>query len=71
MSKCRDSNAPSVEYFRVKDDGGGMPTLRERCISRRYDYEMKRTRLIYTVNLPSNKLRGHDFDHAIGQIIYA
>jgi hypothetical protein len=68
MSRRGDLNAPSIEYFLVKDDDGGMP--RERRVSKPYDCEIARTRLPYTVNLPSNKLRGHGSDHAIAEVVY-
>ena len=50
MPRGSDLNSPSIEYFLVKDDDGGIS--RERRVSRPYDCEIARTGLPHTVNLP-------------------
>ena len=67
MSRRGDLNAPSIEYFLVKADDGGMPGS---DASVDLTTEIARARLPYTVNLPSDNMCGHGYDHTIAEIIY-
>ena len=69
MSRSRDLNIPSIEYFLVEDDDGCTVCL---GATRQYsdDCEIAQTRLPCAVNLPSDKLRGNGSDHAIAKVVY-
>ena len=68
MSRRGDLNAPSIEYFLLKDDDRGMP--RERRDSRSYDSRTDKAAVYCIIILPSDNMCGHGYDPAIAEIIY-
>ena len=67
MSRRCHLNAPSIEYFLVKDDDGCMPgsdASADLTTTRRQEQGH------HMPSICSNKLCGHGSDHAIAEVVY-